>query len=70
MICKGRGTRFHTSGFFRNKISPGPLNIPLGPFYVFKRIRAIYLTLCLSTTVITYCPGFLLITGDFVGTGC
>ncbi len=32
-------TRFSTSGFFHESVSPYPLSIPLGPFRIFLKIR-------------------------------
>ncbi len=32
-------TRFSPSGFFHESVSPGPLSIPLGPFWFFSKIR-------------------------------
>ena len=32
-------TRFSTSGFFHESVSPKPLSIPLGPFQIFSKIR-------------------------------
>jgi hypothetical protein len=31
-------TRFSTSGFFHEPVSPGPMSIPLGPFQSFSKI--------------------------------
>jgi hypothetical protein len=32
-------TRFFTSGFFHESVSPQPQRIPLGPFQIFSKIR-------------------------------
>ncbi len=32
-------TRFSTSGFFLELLSPGPLSIYTGPFWIFSKIR-------------------------------
>ncbi len=32
-------TRFSSSGFFHESVSPKPLRIPLGPFQIFSKIR-------------------------------
>jgi hypothetical protein len=32
-------TRFSTSGFFHESVSPKPLSITLGPFKIFSKIR-------------------------------
>jgi hypothetical protein len=31
--------RFSTSGLFHELVSPKPINIPLGPFQIFPKIR-------------------------------
>ncbi len=36
---KESDTRFSTSSFFHESVSPGPLSIPLGPFRIFSKIR-------------------------------
>jgi hypothetical protein len=35
-------TRFLTSGFFHESVSPKPLSIPLGPFQIFSKIAEIF----------------------------
>jgi len=32
-------TRFSTSGFFHESVSPKPLSLPIGPFRIFSKIR-------------------------------
>ncbi len=32
-------TRFSTSSFFHESVSPRPLSIPLEPFWIFSKIR-------------------------------
>ncbi len=34
-----KGTRFLTSGFFHKSVSPKPLSMPLGSFWIFSKIR-------------------------------
>ncbi len=31
--------RFSSSGFFHESVSPRPTSIPLGPFWIFSKIR-------------------------------
>jgi hypothetical protein len=39
LAFKGSVTRFLTSGFFHESVSPKPLSIPLGSFRIFSKIR-------------------------------
>ncbi len=32
-------TRFSSSGFFHESVSPRPISIPMGPFWIFSKIR-------------------------------
>ncbi len=34
-----KNTRFSASGFFHESVSPRPPSIPLGPFWIFSKIR-------------------------------
>ncbi len=39
LLLKDSVTRFFASGFFHESVSPQPQNIPLGPFWIFSKIR-------------------------------
>ncbi len=39
---KSCDTRFLTSGFFHESVSPKPLSIPLGPFHIFQKFDEIF----------------------------
>ncbi len=39
LCLKGQGHEFFASGFFHESVSPKPLSILLGPFWIFSEIR-------------------------------
>jgi hypothetical protein len=45
--------KFLTSVFVHESISPGPLNVPLGPFRILMQFAEIFAILCLSPVSMT-----------------